>query len=104
MVTAVSVPATAALQEADQQILLELNGDSSGVLIGRRGWKDDEIVERIRSCQAQGWLTWIDDADGFKRALAEGEPWGGFATKFALGRESYPGLDRLCALAAGQTG
>ncbi|MGE5338852.1 MAG: Rossmann-like domain-containing protein [Gemmatimonadota bacterium] len=48
--------------------------------------------------------TWIDDADGFKRALAEGEPWGGFATKFALGRESYPGLDRLCALAAGQTG
>ncbi len=40
--------------------------------------------------------TWIDEAGGFKRALAEGEPWGRFATKSALRREDYPGLDALC--------
>ena len=44
--------------------------------------------------------SWIIDAEGFKRALAQGEPWGRCATKFALGREGYPGLDALLDRAA----
>jgi len=39
--------------------------------------------------------SWIDDADGFKRALAAGESWGRHTSKFALGRDGYPGLDAL---------
>lgn len=39
--------------------------------------------------------AWIDDAPGFKRALASGEPWGRHARKFALARDDYPGLDAL---------
>jgi hypothetical protein len=39
--------------------------------------------------------AWIEDAEGFKRALAAGQPWGGHARKFALARADYPGLDAL---------
>ena len=41
--------------------------------------------------------SWIVDADGFRRALAAGEPWGRHAFKFALGRDAYPGFDALLA-------
>lgn len=41
----------------------------------------------------------IEDADGFRRAIARGEPWLGCATKFVLPREDYPGFERLCELA-----
>ena len=44
--------------------------------------------------------VWINDAEGFKRALARGEPWGRNATKFAIKREDYPGYERLCELIA----
>jgi uncharacterized protein (DUF4213/DUF364 family) len=39
--------------------------------------------------------AWIEDAEGFKRALAAGAPWGRHARKFALERAIYPGLDAL---------
>lgn len=39
--------------------------------------------------------AWIEDAEGFKRALAAGTPWGRHARKFALERAIYPGLDAL---------
>ncbi len=41
--------------------------------------------------------AWIEDAEGFKRALAGGEPWGRCARKFALDRGSYPGIGALLA-------
>ena len=41
--------------------------------------------------------SWIVDAEGFRRALAAGEPWGRHARKFALARADYPGLDALLA-------
>lgn len=39
--------------------------------------------------------AWIEDAQGFKRALAAGEPWSTHSRKFALDRCSYPGIDAL---------
>ena len=45
--------------------------------------------------------NWIVDAAGFKAALAAGKAWGGFAKKTALGRDGYPGFDRLLASARG---
>lgn len=36
--------------------------------------------------------TWVVDAPAFKHALAAGAPWGGATRKFALTRETYPGL------------
>lgn len=41
--------------------------------------------------------TWIEDPEGFKRALAAGKPWGSHARKFALARGDYPGFDALLA-------
>ena len=46
--------------------------------------------------------SWIVNPAGFKAALPARKPRGGFARKFALGREHYPGFDRLLALACGQ--
>ena len=45
--------------------------------------------------------NWIVDAAGFKAALAAGKAWGGFARKTALGRDGYPGFERLIARAVG---
>jgi len=47
--------------------------------------------------------SWITDPPGFKSALREGRPWGGFARKFALGAHDYPGIGQLLALAGGAT-
>jgi uncharacterized protein (DUF4213/DUF364 family) len=38
---------------------------------------------------------WVVDAEAFKAALRNGQPWGGFTKKFALGRDDYPGFDQL---------
>jgi uncharacterized protein (DUF4213/DUF364 family) len=43
--------------------------------------------------------TWVVDAESFKAALAAGQPWGAHTRKFALGRDGYPGFDRLLAMA-----
>ncbi len=48
--------------------------------------------------------SWIVDPAGFKAAIQAGNPWGGFALKFALGREDYPGFDRLLARARERQG
>jgi uncharacterized protein (DUF4213/DUF364 family) len=45
--------------------------------------------------------SWIVDAAGFKAALGVGHSWVGCAKKFALGRDDYPGFDRLLAKALG---
>ena len=45
--------------------------------------------------------SWIVNAQGFKAALNAGEPWGAFARKCAIGRDGYPGFDRLLANLAG---
>jgi uncharacterized protein (DUF4213/DUF364 family) len=45
--------------------------------------------------------VWIDDAEAFTRALAQGEPSMPFATKFALRREDYPGFQTLLERASG---
>jgi uncharacterized protein (DUF4213/DUF364 family) len=39
--------------------------------------------------------AWIADAEGFRRALAAGEPWGRHAVKFALTPAGYPGWRTL---------
>jgi len=44
--------------------------------------------------------SWIVDAPRLKAALNAGEPWGAFARKCAIGRNDYPGFDRLLADAA----
>lgn len=44
--------------------------------------------------------AWIEDGQGFKRALASGEPWGRFARKFALAPADYPGIEALLGRAA----
>jgi hypothetical protein len=41
--------------------------------------------------------AWIEDAEGFKRALAAGEPWWPHARKFARARGTYPGTDTQLA-------
>jgi hypothetical protein len=41
--------------------------------------------------------VWIEDAAAFKHALANGEPWGRHARKFALPRSHYPGIEALLA-------
>jgi glycosyltransferase involved in cell wall biosynthesis len=44
------------------------------VIVGRRGWLDDEIVQQIERAKADGWLTWMDSAsdsdleDAYRRA------------------------------------
>ncbi|EHR69412.1 hypothetical protein BurJ1DRAFT_0529 [Burkholderiales bacterium JOSHI_001] len=43
--------------------------------------------------------SWIDDPASFKAALAAGDSWGPFATKFALRPDAYPGLSALLARA-----
>jgi hypothetical protein len=43
--------------------------------------------------------VWIEDAAAFKQALANGEPWGRHARKFALPRSHYPGIEALLAQA-----
>ena len=48
--------------------------------------------------------SWIVNPAGFKAALQAGKPWGGFARKFALGREDYPGFDRLLTQACERQG
>lgn len=44
--------------------------------------------------------TWIENPEGFKRALAAGTPWGAHARKFALTPRDYPGVDALRARTA----
>lgn len=44
--------------------------------------------------------TWIDERDGFCRALAAGESWERHAHKFALRRDRYPGFEALLARVA----
>jgi hypothetical protein len=39
--------------------------------------------------------SWVVDATAFKAALRAGQPWGRFTRKFSLGRDAYPGFDRL---------
>ena len=39
--------------------------------------------------------AWIENAEGFKRALAAGAPWGSHARKFAIERTAYPGVEAL---------
>jgi len=39
--------------------------------------------------------SWVVDAEAFKAALRAGQPWGRFTRKVLLGREGYPGFDRL---------
>ncbi len=41
--------------------------------------------------------VWIERAESFKAALASGKPWGPHARKFAIARESYPGIEALSA-------
>ena len=33
------------------------------VVVGRRGWLADEIVEELEGAQEHGWLTWLSDAN-----------------------------------------
>jgi uncharacterized protein (DUF4213/DUF364 family) len=39
--------------------------------------------------------TWINEGRAFAEALNAGQPWSGFARKFALKREDYPGFEAL---------
>ena len=50
--------------------------------------------------------TWIVDRDRFCGALTSGGSWGGYARKFVICREEYPGFDTLiqCAEAGAQAG
>ena len=48
--------------------------------------------------------SWIVNPAGFKAALQAGNAWGGFARKFAIGREHYPGFDGLLAQARERQG
>ena len=48
--------------------------------------------------------TAIVDRDGFVAAIARGEPWGGFALKYCIARDGYPGFDALAACVAARTG
>lgn len=41
--------------------------------------------------------TTIVDRDGFADAVARGESWGGFARKYVISRDRYPGFDALAA-------
>jgi hypothetical protein len=43
--------------------------------------------------------VWIEQPDAFKAALASGTPWGPHARKFAIARDSYPGIEALSASA-----
>lgn len=43
--------------------------------------------------------SWVQDREGFADALAGGAKWGGFARKFMLEVEGYPGLPALLARA-----
>jgi uncharacterized protein len=43
--------------------------------------------------------SWVVNAASFKAALDAGQPWGAYTRKFALGRDGYPGFDRLLAMA-----
>ncbi len=51
-----------------------LRPDTRLVIVGRRGWLDDEIVQEIERAEADGWLTWMDSAsdsdleDAYRRA------------------------------------
>lgn len=36
--------------------------DTRMAIVGRRGWRDHEIVSEIERGQSEGWLTWMDDA------------------------------------------
>lgn len=47
--------------------------------------------------------TRIVDHDRFCGALTSGEPWGGFACKFAICRDDYPGFDSLLQRAEAQS-
>jgi uncharacterized protein (DUF4213/DUF364 family) len=76
----------------------------------------DELLERCRHAQRVALIgpgagclpdplfargvtslggSWVLDAEGFKAALRAGQPWGCFTRKFSLGREAYPGFERL---------
>jgi hypothetical protein len=44
--------------------------------------------------------SWIVEPEGFKAALASGEPWSPYARKVAIAREAYPGAHALLARAA----
>lgn len=76
----------------------------------------DELLERCRHAQRVALIgpgagclpdplfergvtslggSWVLDAEGFRAALRAGQPWGRFTRKFSLGREAYPGFDRL---------
>lgn len=46
--------------------------------------------------------NWIIEREGFIAALENGEPRSEFTEKFALTRDSYPGLDALMARASGR--
>lgn len=41
--------------------------------------------------------TAIVDRDGFAAAMAAGEPWGGFARKYCIAADRYPGFEALAA-------
>ncbi len=44
--------------------------DARLVVVGRRGWLDDEIVADLRQSQAAGWLTWHENAGDAQLELA----------------------------------
>jgi uncharacterized protein (DUF4213/DUF364 family) len=46
--------------------------------------------------------SWIVDAPAFVAALGAGKSWSAFTKKFALGRDDYPGFERLVARAVGR--
>src|SRR5262249_4874789 len=69
IVDRIGVPATAEMGERDQQILLDLTGDSSGVLIGRRGQMLDAleyIVNRIVARDETGSARVVIDSQGYR--------------------------------------
>ena len=47
--------------------------DARLLVVGRRGWRDDEIMNEIKRGQAEGWLTWIEDASDDDLEAAYGQ-------------------------------
>lgn len=80
----------AVLAAAHSAEVLALIGPGAGCL-------PDALFRRGVTTLAGSWVT---DAAGLCAALKAGAPWGRCARKFALPRDTYPGLDALLAAAA----
>jgi spoIIIJ-associated protein len=69
IVDRVCVPAAVTVEEQDQHVLLELKGDSSGVLIGRRGQMLDALeylVNRIVARDESGSARVVIDSQDYR--------------------------------------